>query len=49
MTAEDLAMSVKAQEIISNGLGQRGRDAFGRITAQINSAFLREHGEWFLS
>ena len=49
MAADDLAMSVKAQEIISDGLGQRGRDAFGRITAQINPAFLREHGEWFLS
>ncbi len=49
MTADDLAVSVKAQEIISDGLGQRGKDAFGRITAQINPAFLREHGEWFLS
>jgi putative glycosyltransferase (TIGR04372 family) len=49
MTADDLAMSVKAQEIISDGFGQRGKDAFGRITAQINPAFLREHGEWFLS
>jgi len=49
MTGDDLAMSIKAQEMISVGLGQRGMDAFGRITAQINPAFLRAHGEWFLS
>lgn len=49
MTGDDLTMSIAAQEIISVGLGQRGSDAFGRITAQINPAFLREHGEWFLS
>lgn len=49
MAGDDLAMSIAAQEIISVGLGQRGNDAFGRITAQINPAFLREHGEWFLS
>ena len=48
MTPDDLAMSEKAQEIISDGLGQRGKDAFGRITAQINPAFLRKHGGWFL-
>lgn len=49
MTHDDLAMSEKAQEIISDGLGQPGKDTFGRITAQINPAFLRKHGGWFLS
>lgn len=49
MTGDDLVMSIAAQEMISVGLGQRGKDAFGRVTAQINPAFLRAQGEWFLS
>lgn len=49
MSPSDQAASGRAQKIIEEGMGDRGLKTFGRITAQLNPMFLREHGDWFLA
>ncbi|MHB1090118.1 MAG: TIGR04372 family glycosyltransferase [Ilumatobacteraceae bacterium] len=49
MSQSDHDLSRRAQEIIETGMGERGVRTFGRITAQLNPAFLHEQGDWFLA
>jgi putative glycosyltransferase (TIGR04372 family) len=39
----------QANEIIERGMGEFGQNKFGNITAHLNPAFLRQHGDWFLA
>lgn len=48
-SASEYLMNTHAQKIIESGLGERGLARFGRITAQLNPIFLRQHGDWFLA
>lgn len=49
MSDSDHALSLRANEIIETGMGERGTRTFGQINAQLNPVFLRNHGEWFLA
>lgn len=49
MSDTDAVASSRAKQIIEAGMGDRGIGTFGRITAQMNPVFLREHGDWFLA
>lgn len=49
MSPSDRDLARRAQEIIETGMGERGARTFGRITAQLNPAFLHEQGDWFLA
>lgn len=49
MTPTDHELSMRAQAIIEAGMGERGYETFGRITAHLNPAFLQLHGDWFLN
>lgn len=49
MSPSDHDLVRRAQEIIETGMGERGARTFGRITAQLNPAFLHEEGDWFLA
>jgi len=46
---DDLALIAKANEILSVGLGDKGRMKFGNIAASLNPVFLRENSSWFLA
>lgn len=49
MSDSDRALSLRANEIIETGMGERGTRTFGQINAQLNPVFLRNHGDWFLA
>jgi putative glycosyltransferase (TIGR04372 family) len=49
MSPRERDLSIRAQEIIETGMGERGMKIFGRITAQLNPVFLHEQGDWFLA
>ncbi|MEO5974325.1 MAG: TIGR04372 family glycosyltransferase [Ilumatobacteraceae bacterium] len=49
MAPGELELTKRAQAIIESGLSERGVNKFGRISAQPNPVFLREHGGWFLA
>lgn len=49
MSPHDHELSIRAQQIIEVGMGQRGMRTFGQITAQLNPVFLNEQGDWFLN
>lgn len=49
MSSSDHDLSCRAQEIIETGMGDRGINTFGRITAQLNPVFLHEQSDWFLA
>jgi putative glycosyltransferase (TIGR04372 family) len=49
LSASDLELSMQANLILSEGLGERGRQRFGDVKATINSVFLAENASWYLS
>ena len=42
-------LSTEANQLLSEGLGERGRLRFGDITASLNPVFLAENADWYLS
>ena len=49
LSKDDLTLITKANEILSVGLGEKGRMKFGNIAASLNPVFLRENSSWFLA
>jgi putative glycosyltransferase (TIGR04372 family) len=49
LSASELELSMQANLILSEGLGERGRRRFGDVKATINSVFLAENASWYLS
>jgi putative glycosyltransferase (TIGR04372 family) len=42
-------MNRQVREILSVGMGERGRETFGEPTAFVNAAFLNSNTDWFLA
>jgi putative glycosyltransferase (TIGR04372 family) len=49
LTASELELSKLANRILSEGLGDRGRQRFGEVRAVFNPVFLAENANWYLS
>ena len=46
---DDEKTANQANEVIERGMGEFGQNKFGKITAHLNPAFLRQQGDWFLA
>lgn len=49
LNTSERELSAKANQILAEGLGERGRLRFGNITASFNPVFLTENADWYLS
>ena len=48
-SANDEKTANQANEVIERGMGEFSQNKFGKITAHLNPAFLRQQGDWFLA
>jgi putative glycosyltransferase (TIGR04372 family) len=49
LSASEIELSLRANLILSEGLGERGWQRFGDVKATINPVFLAENASWYLS
>ena len=48
LPSQDADLCMKANEQITAGMGQKGKEGFGEIQARISPSYLRRNAHWFL-
>ena len=48
LSTEDATLCTRANEMITAGMGQLGKENFGEIQARISPSYLRRNAHWFL-